>query len=262
MSIIKYKQLYIKHVYDNDDVFLAIPTPNNITPDMRYEMRNSVYSIDLNLDGNEVKFPIIYTHSSFGIRVSSNNKFIDILRNPKIESINIVDEDWQNTFDKSSVIRLNYDAEYPPTEEDYIDLMECDGIEEDQIRCNCEEAIFTTCTVGEEDEIRRIYPMRSMHSLTIEKNPFYSYSEDILSNYYKNYTILSKDIKANKVFISLIDKLYDRLIMPHICLGSVKEYNNEKQIKLYSRKVFHKRLKKYGYWLDKTINSNILSKLN
>ncbi len=72
----------IRHEYENGDVLVVLPTPTVLTPDIRYKMSQEEKRVDLNGDGVLVEFPVIYTHSTFGIRVPGNTEYVRKLKLP------------------------------------------------------------------------------------------------------------------------------------------------------------------------------------
>jgi hypothetical protein len=269
----------LKHNYDDGDVFLSIPTPKVITPDIRYEMRNSVKSVDLQMDGNIVEYPVIFTFSCFGIRVPGDSAFVRKLLEPKTDKpAEVLKVNWKETFDESSIVSLTADASHPPEPEDYCDGSDSDGndndsdsddndvhFDEEPLRWNCEDSIFEMLTDGEEEVFLTLYHRRTQESLVYDSltgpRIDYDYESDVMEQYYGNYLIRCEDTEANKVFITPATAVYDTLIIPHMCMGAEQEYDKERKCLRYVRRVYHKKLDVYGYWIDKKRNAKIVSQL-
>ena len=274
----------LKHKYDDGDVFLSIPTPKVITPDIRYEMRNSVKSVDLQMDGNIVEYPVIFTFACFGIRVPGDSAFVRKLLEPKTdEPAEVLKVKWKETFDESSIVRLTAHASHPPEPEDYCDESDSDDsdrnsndnnsdsddndvhFDEEPLRWNCEDSIFEMLTNGEEEVFLSLYHRRSQESLVYESltgpRIDYDYEADVIKQYYGNYLIRCEDTEANKVFITPATAVYDTLIIPHMCMGAEQEYDKKRKCLRYVRRVYHKTLEIYGYWIDKKRNAKIVSHL-
>ena len=274
----------LKHKYDDGDVFLSIPTPKVITPDIRYEMRNSVKSVDLQMDGNIVEYPVIFTFACFGIRVPGDSAFVRKLLEPKTDKPSeVLKVKWKETFDESSIVSLTAHASHPPEPEDYCDESDSDDssggdsggnsgsddndvhFDEEPLRWNCEDSIFEMLTDGEEEVFLSLYHRRSQESLVYESltgpRIDYDYEADVIKQYYGNYLIRCEDTEANKVFITPDTAVYDTLIIPHMCMGAEQEYDKKRKCLRYVRRVYHKTLEIYGYWIDKKRNAKIVSHL-
>jgi hypothetical protein len=253
----------VKEFYSDGDVVIAIKTPQIITPDDRYEMRNKPYIIDLNLDGNKHEIPIIYTKGVFGVRIPGKCAYAKKLIQPYIQ---IQDEDYLLSFDKPIFEdeKMNDNTSYNVYNEPDSDI-ESDN----SSYCWDIDEVFDGIDNDEYEQITQLIPDDSDWEFGESTRYYldYNYGKEVMTGYYSHYGFYSLDKKANKVFISPLPQLPDgrersiifpKFIIPKRCMGAKQEKDNTtgKLTEVY--RVYHKKLERFGYWLDIKQNSCLL----
>ena len=259
----------IRHEYENGDVLVVLPTPTVLTPDIRYKMSQEKKRVDLNGDGVLVEFPVIYTHSTFGIRVPGNTEYVRKLKLPyeriKDESA-LESEDWMKSFDDLSLRKRQREDDSEDESADDEDIFA------NNLTMCADDSIFQLLSEREEDFMRDRYYEPSYESLVHQgRSNTYDYEEEVMKGYYYNYSIYSEDKKADMVFISPRPSVDRQFVIPLFCMGAEQQYalqgevtssgNTGRPDKVNVRRVHHVKLDRYGYWLHKQSNSYIISLL-
>lgn len=259
----------VKEIYSDGDLFMVIETPRIITPDDRYEMRNKPYIVDLNLDGNKHEIPIIYTKGVFGVRIPGECAYAKKLVQPYIQ---IQDEDYLLSFDKPTFEdeKMNDNITDKIYNEPDIDI-ESDIVSDNSSYCWDVDEVLDCLDKDEYEQITQLIPndsdwefgQNARYSIADD----YNYGKEVMTVYYSHYGFYSLDKKANKVFISPLPQLPDgrersrifpNFIIPKRCMGAKQEKDNttDKLTEVY--RVYHKKLERFGYWLDIKQNSRLL----
>ena len=262
----------VKEFYSDGDLFMVRDlfrvveaTPQIITPDFRYEMRNKKYIIDLNLDGNKHEIPIIYTKGMYGVRIPGKCAYAKKLIQPYIQ---IQDEDYLLSFDKPTIEdeKMNDNTSYNVYNEP-----DSDTESDNSSYCWDIDEVFDGIDNDEYEQITELIPDDSDwefgDNTRYSRADDYNYGKEVMTVYYSHYGFYSLDKKANKVFISPLPQLPDgrersiifpKFIIPKRCMGAKQEKDNTtgKLIEVY--RVYHKKLERFGYWLDIKQNSRLL----
>jgi hypothetical protein len=224
--------------------------------------------VDLNGDGVLVEFPVVYTHSTFGIRVPGNTEYVRKLKLPyeriKDESV-MESEDWLKSFDDLSLRKRRREEDTYDSEGDDDHDYEGDDEKDDY-------SIFQLLSKREEHFMRDRYYEPSYESLVYQgRSNTYDYEEEVMKGYYYNYSVYSEDKKADMVFISPRPSVDRQFVIPLFCMGAEQQYalhgeltsseSSGRTDKQNVRRVHHVKLDRYGYWLHKQSNSYIISLL-